>query len=244
MSCIRASRLLLAVVDAHSDLHRADDGSAKYGLTSSTACGSSRPSASTTTTITCPVRGRPDARCRSGSGRRIERLALALPCMRRLAAKQPDPLPEDAGDRVDGIVVRAIVDDEDDEVVARDRDQPLQAVRMTFSSFRQGIMKTKNRSSRTTGSLRPVMASSAAGQRYPAAARAWRIPPGCREHPHSVADTEDDQERGQQDQRPVPGARHGWHGGSARAATVARRGRSGQVGRSRGPFLSRCGPRR
>src|SRR6266496_4466894 len=129
MSCIRASRLCPRLLIRTPICTAPAAGSAKYGVTSSMDCGSSRPSASTTTTMTLSgSRAGQAAAAGQVPDPGVERLALALPRLRRRAAQQPDPLAEDARDRVRGAVVRAVVDHQDHEVLTRDGQQPPQAV--------------------------------------------------------------------------------------------------------------------
>ena len=155
MSCIRASLLVSRLLIRTPICTAPVAGSAKNGVTRSSDSGSSRPSASTTTTMT-----------RSGS--RPSR--CPLPSRYRTAALSASPLPcRASGGRRRSSQTRSLpTPDTTSAVPSSDPSSTTSTTKlppgmdssrrrlftMTFSSFRQGIMNTKNKSPGTPAATR------------------------------------------------------------------------------------------
>ena len=208
---------LLAVVDADPDLHGADRGIGKV-----------RPDLLDGLRVEPPVCVHYDdddlvgvaagqvAAADQVADPGVERLALALPRLRRLAAEQPDPLAQHAGQDIDGAVVRAVVDDQDAEIVTGDGEQPLQAVEDDLLLVQarhheheeEAIAGPRKQLARPFSPFSPFsLGLPGRGQRFAAVARALRalgFPPGRREHSNPVAHADRDQQHGQQGQRRLP----------------------------------------
>jgi hypothetical protein len=212
----------VAVVDADTDLHRADHG-----------VGEVRADRGDGVRVEPPVRihhdddhlvgiaaSQPATAGQKADGR-VQRLSLALPRVRWPAAKQPDLIADHTPDHVSRAVVGAVVDGQNHEVAAGHGQQPLKAAQDDLLLVQARHQKHEEQTSRPgglrihdghcpldprrNGQTGPECVARRPGEGAPGRACAPpRVFPGGGEHQQPVAHPEDDQERGQPDQRPVP----------------------------------------
>ena len=193
----------VAVVDADTDLHRADQG-----------VGEVRADRGDGVRVEPPVRvhhdddhlvgvavRQPAAADEKADGR-VQRLSLALPRIRWLTAEQPDLIADRAPDDVSRAVVGAVIDGQDHEVAAGHGQQPLQAAE-------DDLLLVQARHQEDEEQAAGDRPADGLARATPCPARSAGLPGrrgsflGSDEHQQAVAHPEDDQERGQPDQQTI-----------------------------------------